>query len=100
MNIIKELATLHVKENDYLAFQRRFRYLIACHKELASDPEDFYHDLFLVGLKDHQKPFIKTRLDDFYATGQDPIHNIDIEDLMKQLTNRTSKSKDERPKPQ
>ncbi|OJD13129.1 hypothetical protein AJ78_06374 [Emergomyces pasteurianus Ep9510] len=100
MNVMRKLITLHVKDNDYLAFQRRFRYLIARHKELTSDSENFYHDLFLIGLREHQKAFVKTRLDEFFATGQDLITNININDLMKQLTNRMSKIKDERLKPQ
>ncbi|OJD23140.1 hypothetical protein ACJ73_05509 [Blastomyces percursus] len=42
--------------------------------------------------------FVKTRLDEFFATGQDPIKNIDIDDLMKQLPNRTSKRDTDRPR--
>ncbi|KGQ02167.1 hypothetical protein PAAG_11122 [Paracoccidioides lutzii Pb01] len=92
MNVMKELSTLFVKDNDYLAYQRRFRYLVARHKKLATKTDDFYHDLFLNGLRDHQRAFAKTCLDDFYATGQDQIVNMDINNLMKQLTNRTSKT--------
>ncbi|OJD15253.1 hypothetical protein AJ78_04475 [Emergomyces pasteurianus Ep9510] len=96
----QKLVILQVKDNDYLAFQRRFRYLSPRYKKLASSSDDFYHDLFLNDLQEHQKAFVNTRLDDFYATGQDSICNIDMNDLMKQLTNRTSKTKDERLKPQ
>ncbi|OAX77938.1 hypothetical protein ACJ72_07758, partial [Emergomyces africanus] len=89
MDIMRELTTLHIKDNGYVAFQRRFRYLVARHKELTTNgPEDFYHDLFLIGLREHQKAFVQTRLDDFYKTGQDPICNIGIDDLMNQLANR------------
>ncbi|EQL31026.1 hypothetical protein BDFG_06565 [Blastomyces dermatitidis ATCC 26199] len=91
VNVFKELTKLQVKENDYLTFQRRFRYLVARHKELCQSTEDVYHDLFLNNLQDYQRPFVKTRLDEFFSTGQGPIVNIDIDDLMKQLTNRTFK---------
>ncbi|KGY15356.1 hypothetical protein PABG_11657 [Paracoccidioides brasiliensis Pb03] len=93
MNVMKELSILFVKDNDYLAYQRRFHYLVTRHKELATKADDFYHDLFLNGLQDHQRAFVKTHLDDFYATGQDSITNMDIDDLMKQLINHTSKIK-------
>ncbi|PGH28309.1 hypothetical protein GX50_08954 [[Emmonsia] crescens] len=101
MNVIKELAMLYVKDNNYLIYQRRFCYLVAHHKELVDDHDDFYHDMFLNSLRDYQKVFVKTKLDDFFATGQDSISNIDIDDLMKQLMNCMSKMKDtERLKPQ
>ncbi|KGQ01329.1 hypothetical protein PAAG_12010 [Paracoccidioides lutzii Pb01] len=83
---MKELTILHVN-NDYLAFQRRFHYLVAHHKKLMNDSENFYHDLFFIDLKEHQKSFIKTYLNDFYMTGQNSIKNIDIDNLMKQLMN-------------
>ncbi|ODH45980.1 hypothetical protein GX48_07927 [Paracoccidioides brasiliensis] len=94
MNVMKELSTLYVKDNDYPTNQRRFRYLVARHKELANNRDDFYHDLFLNGLRNHRRAFVKTRLDDFMRQAKDPIVNIDIDDLMKQLTNPTSKTKD------
>ncbi|OJD11924.1 hypothetical protein ACJ73_09434, partial [Blastomyces percursus] len=98
LNITRELATLHVKDNDYLAFQRRYRYLIARHKELGVTAEDIHYDMFLISLREYQKVFVKMRLDEFFATGKDPIRIIDIDDLMKQLTNRTSKKDNDRPK--
>ncbi|KMW69509.1 hypothetical protein BDDG_13650, partial [Blastomyces dermatitidis ATCC 18188] len=93
--IIETLESDNTAKNDYLAFQRRFCYLITCYKKLVNDSEDFYHNLFLIDLKDYQKSFIKTCLNDFYTTDQDSIHNIDIKDLMKQLINHISKSKNE-----
>ncbi|EEH36558.2 hypothetical protein PAAG_06976 [Paracoccidioides lutzii Pb01] len=90
LNVMKELTILHVN-NDYLIFQRRFHYLVAYHKKLMNDSEDFYHDLFFIDLKEHQKSFVKMCLNDFYTTGQDLIKNIDINDLMKQLMNCMSK---------
>ncbi|KGY14785.1 hypothetical protein PABG_12279 [Paracoccidioides brasiliensis Pb03] len=86
LNVMKELTTLHIN-NDYLMFQRRFCYLVACHKKLTNDSENFYHDLFLISLKEHQKFFVKTCLNDFYAISQNSIKNIDIDNLMKQLMN-------------
>ncbi|QSS49645.1 hypothetical protein I7I53_10056 [Histoplasma capsulatum var. duboisii H88] len=93
LNITKELTTLCVKNNNYLLYERRFRYLAARYKELVRDPSDILHDLFLIGLRDYQKAFVQTHLDKFYATGQDPISNINIDDLMKQLANRANKPK-------
>ncbi|KGQ00647.1 hypothetical protein PAAG_12698 [Paracoccidioides lutzii Pb01] len=91
LNIMKELTIIHIN-NDYLTFQKRFCYLVTCHKKLMNNSENFYHDLFLIDLKEHQKSFVKTCLDDFYMTGQDYIKNIDIDDLMKHLTNYINKS--------
>ncbi|OJD21683.1 hypothetical protein ACJ73_06977 [Blastomyces percursus] len=100
VNISKELTRLQVRDSDYLAFQRRFRYLVARHKELCRGTQDIYHDLFLNGLRDYQKMFVKSRLDDFFSTGQELIVNIDLDDLMNQLTNRSSKRVGSEPKKQ
>ncbi|KKZ62803.1 hypothetical protein EMCG_02846 [[Emmonsia] crescens] len=55
-------------------------------RELATgEADDFYRDIFLHSVRDYQKAFIKANMDEFYATGQEPIPNIDIEDLMKQI---------------
>ncbi|OJD09981.1 hypothetical protein ACJ73_09989 [Blastomyces percursus] len=98
VNVFREFTRLQVRDNDYLSFQRRFRYLVARHKELCQGTEDVYHDLFLNGLREFQKTFVKSRLDNFYSTGQEPIVNIDLDDLMKQLTNRSSKKVGNEPK--
>ncbi|OJD09530.1 hypothetical protein ACJ73_10250, partial [Blastomyces percursus] len=98
VNVFRELTRLQVRDGDYLSFQRRFRYLVARHKELCQGTEDVYHDLFLNGLREFQKTLVKSRLDDFYSTGQEPIVNIDLDDLMKQLTNRLSKKVGNEPK--
>ncbi|KGQ00738.1 hypothetical protein PAAG_12602, partial [Paracoccidioides lutzii Pb01] len=90
LNVIKKLTTLHVN-NDYLIFQRGFCYLVTHYKKLMNNSEDFYHDLFLIDLKKHQKSFVKTCLNDFYITDQDSIKNNDIDNLMKQLMNCMSK---------
>ncbi|KMW69162.1 hypothetical protein BDDG_13329 [Blastomyces dermatitidis ATCC 18188] len=91
VNVFKKLTKLQVKKNDYLTFQRHFCYLIAHHKKLCQSTEDIYHNLFLNNLQDYQRLFIKTHLNEFFSTGQRPIINIDIDDLMKQLINHTFK---------
>ncbi|KGQ00644.1 hypothetical protein PAAG_12699 [Paracoccidioides lutzii Pb01] len=90
LNVMKELTTLYII-NNYLAFQSRFHYLVAHHKKLTNDSENFYHNLFLIDLKKHQKSFVNTHLNDFYTTSQNLIKNINIDDLMKQLMNCISK---------
>ncbi|KAG5300975.1 hypothetical protein I7I48_00825 [Histoplasma ohiense] len=60
------------------------------HKKLTRDRDDFYHKPFLNSLRDHQKAFVRTRLDGFYATGKDPISNID--DLMKTKDSERTKT--------
>ncbi|KKZ68266.1 hypothetical protein EMCG_06056 [[Emmonsia] crescens] len=47
MNVIKKLIMLYIKNNDYLIYQRRFHYLVAHHKKLTDNQNDFYHDMFL-----------------------------------------------------
>ncbi|EEH41149.2 hypothetical protein PAAG_03435 [Paracoccidioides lutzii Pb01] len=68
-----------------------FYYLVAQYKELSTDTEDF-HDIFLLGNRDNQQVFVKTKINKFDATGQGLVSNIDIDDLTKQLTNCTNKT--------
>ncbi|KMW67878.1 hypothetical protein BDDG_12402 [Blastomyces dermatitidis ATCC 18188] len=71
--------------------ERHFHYLIAHYKELCQSTEKVYYNLFLNNLQNYQRLFIKTCLNEFFSTDQGSIVNIDIDDLMKQLINRTFK---------
>ncbi|KLJ05912.1 hypothetical protein EMPG_10664, partial [Blastomyces silverae] len=73
--------------NNYLVFQRHYRYLTVRHNKLDVTVNNIHHDIFLINLKEHQKFFVKTCLDNFYITDQNSIENIDIDNLIKQLMN-------------
>ncbi|EDN03589.1 predicted protein [Histoplasma mississippiense (nom. inval.)] len=89
----QEFTHLHVKDGDYLAYVRRYQYLSARMRQLTEDRgENYLHDFFIIGLRDYQRTYVKSRLDTFYGTGQGPIVNLDINDLTKQIAHRMSKS--------
>ncbi|EDN09156.1 predicted protein [Histoplasma mississippiense (nom. inval.)] len=86
-------AALWNKDGDYLAYVRRYQYLSARMRQLTEDRgENYLHDFFIIGLRDYQRTYVKSRLDTFYGTGQGPIVNLDINDLTKQIAHRMSKS--------
>ncbi|EER38852.1 conserved hypothetical protein [Histoplasma capsulatum H143] len=83
-----------ISDGDYLSYVPQYRYLSARILELAKNPgKDFFHDFFIIGLRDYQRTYVKSRLDTFYGTGQGPIINTEIYDLIKQLAHRTSKQR-------
>jgi hypothetical protein len=49
------------------------------------------HDTFLQNLGNYQSAFVNSRLDEFFATGNQhvPIKNLDLDDLIQQLNNRS-----------
>ncbi|EEH33247.1 hypothetical protein PAAG_04300 [Paracoccidioides lutzii Pb01] len=61
------------------------------HRKTASTASTV--DLIVEDRRGSAKTFVTTGLDEFYSTGQEPVSNIDIEDLTKQLSNWTSKLK-------
>jgi hypothetical protein len=94
LTTMKALLELRLKNGDYLGYMRTFRNLRAKLKALDSALSDSaYHDVFIIGLGDWQYNFIKSRLDEFYSTGQGPIRNLDLEELMNQLAARVNKNK-------
>lgn len=92
----RELFTLRIEGGGYLTYQRKFQKLQNRLFHLGCPlPDSVYHDAFIIGLENYQRQFVKTRLDDFYSTGRGEIVNLDLKELMAQLTNRVStKSQD------
>ena len=40
--------------------------------------DDLKHDLFIIGLGEHQKQFVKTKLYTFFQEGRGEIRNMDL----------------------
>ncbi|OAX83497.1 hypothetical protein ACJ72_02149 [Emergomyces africanus] len=87
----KKMRDLRLKNNDFHTYLANFRDLKAKLVSLEENwTESTYHDLFILGLGDWQQEFIRTKLDEFYATKQGPIQNLNLNELMDQLATRAT----------
>ncbi|OJD17671.1 hypothetical protein AJ78_02262 [Emergomyces pasteurianus Ep9510] len=85
------MRDLRLKNNDFHTYLANFRDLKAKLVSLGEKwAESTYHDLFILGLGDWQQEFIRTKLDEFYATKQGLIQNLNLDDLMDQLATRAT----------
>jgi hypothetical protein len=66
----KELLALCVKDNDYFAYQERFKELRSTLQRLGEPwTETCYHDKFISGHGNFWKDFMASRMDHFHSTG-------------------------------
>ncbi|KMW69690.1 hypothetical protein BDDG_13841 [Blastomyces dermatitidis ATCC 18188] len=87
----KKMRDLRLKNSDFHTYLANFRDLKAKLVSLGENwAECTYHDLFILGLGDWQQEFIRMKLDEFYATKQGPIQNLNLDDLMDQLATRAT----------
>jgi hypothetical protein len=68
--LVQEFATLKLRDNNWTQYLNRFREIQSRFQELDVTKEDIEHDLFLIGLGSWNSAFVRTRLDEFFATGQ------------------------------
>ena len=98
MLLIKELHELHIKDNDYLTYQNSFNHIFDRLKALGQYTADnFEHDLFFLGLGNWNKAFIKSKLDEVYATHRGPVQNLDLTAIQTQLTSRAGTQNRDKP---
>ncbi|OJD28534.1 hypothetical protein ACJ73_00061 [Blastomyces percursus] len=87
----KKLRELHLRNGDFLTYMATFRDLKAKLVSLGENwAESTYHDFFILGLGNWQQEFMRMKLDEFYATKQGPIRNLNLDDLMDQLAARAT----------
>jgi hypothetical protein len=79
------------EDNKFTLYQAKFKRIEAKIKRLDITAQDILHDVFLLNLGNYQNAFINSRLDEFFATGsqEEPIKNLDLDDLIRQLNNRS-----------
>ena len=94
--LVQELTTLKLRDNDWTRYLNRYREIQSRLEELNATKEDIEHDLFLIGLGSWNSTFVRTKLDEFFATGQrnQPIKNLNLRDLQGELSNRTQINSD------
>jgi hypothetical protein len=87
--LVQELTTLKLRD-DWTQYLNRYREIQSRLEELNATKEDIEHDLFLIGLGSWNSTFVRTKLDEFFATGQrnQPIQNLNLRDLQGELSNR------------
>src|ERR1700689_4320667 len=85
---MREWLTLKLNGNDFTSYYAKFKRIEAKIKNLNITVEDMLHDAFLQNL---QSAFVNSRLDEFFATGSqhEPIQNLNLDDLIRQLNNRS-----------
>jgi hypothetical protein len=89
-NLLRDACALKLEGSDYFTYQSKWLKFRADLRNLEVSIDDVIHDLFIQNLGSWQAAFVKTRLDEFFATGGngESIDNIDIDDLMRQLQYR------------
>lgn len=88
----RDLISLSLQNQDFYGYLRRFRQVIARHKELSSSIDDIYHDIFIIGLGSYQSIFMKSKLDEFFSSGQGNPQNLDLKFLVDQRSSRVTKT--------
>ena len=85
--LVQELTTLKLQDNDWTRYLNRYREIQSRLEELNTTKE---RDLFLIGLGSWNSTFVRTKLDEFFATDQrnQPIKNLNLRDLQGELSNR------------
>ncbi|KAG5288066.1 hypothetical protein I7I48_10151 [Histoplasma ohiense] len=87
----KKIRDLRLRNDDFHTYLATFQKLKTKLVSLGENwAESTYHDLFILGLGDWQQEFVRTKLDEFYATRQGPIKNLNLDDLMNQLAARAT----------
>jgi Reverse transcriptase (RNA-dependent DNA polymerase) len=89
-NLLRDMCALKLDGSDYMSHQTQWLAYMAALDDLDVTVDDVKHDLFLLSLGNWQSQFVKTKLDDFFASGGngEPIVNIDLENLMQALQYR------------
>ncbi|KAL1955731.1 hypothetical protein VTO42DRAFT_8129 [Malbranchea cinnamomea] len=88
LQTLREMIRLSIKKDDFHTFLRIFKRLEARYRDLATSLDDVIHDLFIILLGDHQSAFVKSKLDEFYSTGQGEIKNLPLTEFQNQLARR------------
>lgn len=89
-NLLREICALKLDGSDYMGHQAKWLSLMADFDRLDVSIDDVKHNLSIQSLGQWQSRFVKTKLNEFFATGGGgaPIKNLDLGDLMRQLQNR------------
>jgi hypothetical protein len=86
---MKGTIDLRLEDNDYMSYMRRFKQLVNRLKIIGQGmADDVLHDLFILGLEKRQCNLVNQKLDEFYSGGHDEVRDLDLHELMNQLTAR------------
>ncbi|OKP10303.1 hypothetical protein PENSUB_4271 [Penicillium subrubescens] len=91
-NLLRDMCALKLEGSDYMAYQTQWLHYMATLRNLSVTVEDVMHDMFLLGLGNWQSQFVKTKLDEFFASGGngEPIVNLNLKQLMTALQYRAN----------
>ena len=86
---VKALMDLY-PQGDYVSMLLDFQRITAQLRKMNVSFEDFCHDYLVCLLGQWQQQFVRTKLDEFFASGRGPIQNMDVKTLINQLIARAS----------
>ncbi|KAF7174611.1 hypothetical protein CNMCM6106_009513 [Aspergillus hiratsukae] len=68
-NLLRDMCALKLDGSDYMGHQAKWLKLMADLDRLDVTIDDVKHDLFIQSLGSWQSGFVKSKLDEFFATG-------------------------------
>ena len=89
LGMVKALRELYIQNNNFNGFLFKFRKLTQRLHKMDITVEDLLHDMFITSLKDYNKQFVDSQLDDYFASNRTlPINNLDLKRFQEALLHR------------
>jgi Pol polyprotein len=90
LNLVKALQELTIQGEDYRSLLHKFRKIMQRLQAMEITADDFFHDLFITAIKDYNKLYVDSQLDDYFAANQTtPINNLDLRKFQDALLHRS-----------
>ncbi|KAN0068860.1 hypothetical protein V8E54_013029 [Elaphomyces granulatus] len=90
LNLVKALQELTIQGEDYRSLLLKFRKIMQRLQAMEITADDFFHDLFITAIRDYNKLYVDSQLDDYFAANQTtPINNLDLRKFQDALLHRS-----------
>lgn len=78
LQLQRQLRGLSVQSNNHSDYLQKLSTIWRELETLGVTVDDLMHYLFIIGLGEHQKKFVRTKLDTFFQEGCGEIRNMDL----------------------
>ncbi|KAN0071470.1 hypothetical protein V8E54_009471, partial [Elaphomyces granulatus] len=79
LGLVKALKELTIQDGDYRNVLFKFRKIMQRLQTMEISADDLFHDLFIITIKDYNKLYVDSQLDDYFAANRTmPINNMDL----------------------
>jgi hypothetical protein len=80
----------HPQGEDYRSLLLKFWKIMQRLQAMEITADDFFYDLFITAIKDYNKLYVDSQLDDYFAANQTtPINNLDLRRFQNALLHRS-----------